>query len=60
MNSDRLMLFTSNLELKKLKEEAKALGDEVERLDEQIRPVERKFTWEMDEIEIRIENIKVD
>lgn len=44
MNSDRLMLFTSNLELKKLKEEAKALGDEVERLDEQIRPVERKFT----------------
>jgi len=34
MNYDRLMLFTSNLELKKLKEEAKVLGDEVERLED--------------------------
>lgn len=54
------MIFTSNLELKKLKEEALALSEEVEKLDEKIKPVERKFNWEMGEIEFWISSLQTE
>jgi len=54
------MIFTSNLELKKLKEEAIALTEEVEKLDEKIRPVERKFNWEVGEIEFWISSLQTE
>lgn len=55
MDSDRLKHWNRNKELKWLKEESKNLTEEIVGLDSKIVPVERRYQWEKEEWEFRIE-----